>query len=586
MQDREDKMVVKVEQDTTHAVSADELIESSDLQRDHVEEAEELAKRVRTEAPIKLLATGKKIIDSTRKLIAFKACRRYGKTFYCTRKIGNKIERMGKGTDIAPHTYHMFSNSQRQSVNAAAQLATHLRADEKALRGRGKKMGALTDCSRTKMRFTRADGTEVEYTKLQISIPGRGKGVALPASPDTCVGATGSVYLNEFGVVPRITQADMFSLMVPTIMSRPEYELVMESTPRGIGTKFHEVFTSEKYAQIFELFSVDIYQAIKEGGVYYDHNNDRVVDDAGIARLRDLVNDEDKWQYDFLANFVADVSALLNPEWISNCESLHDPDGREYEILDFSVPKNFEPGKIDLTKQLSLKGGKLFLGFDQARRKDLSEIWVDEEIEGRLWQRALITMKDLDFELQEQILWQFLNHPKLCKAGIDATGMGMRTAERAVTRFGSRVVAVNFGGSLKDRRGTTMPAKALIARTIRERHQGGLDKYPVMDKIRDDFLRVKRKAGASPDSFTYFADHDETGHADIFTAKALSDLVAQELAEYGGRVAGYLVGSDDAETRRSASGDWRERELARIAREDAHNLAAASGGEWGGIGSI
>ena len=52
---------------------------------------------------------------------------------------------------------------------------------------------------------------------------------------------------------------------------------------------------------------------------------------------------------------------------------------------------------------------------------------------------------------------------------------------------------------------------------------------------------MKRKAGNSPDSFTYFADSDETGHADIFTAKALSDLVCQELAEYGGLVAGMRI---------------------------------------------
>ena len=64
---------------------------------------------------------------------------------------------------------------------------------------------------------------------------------------------------------------------------------------------------------------------------------------------------------------------------------------------------------------------------------------------------------------------------------------------------------------------------------------------PVMDLIRDDFHRVKRKRGLSPDSFTYFADNDETGHADIFTAKALCDVVAQELKEYGGIIDGMRI---------------------------------------------
>ncbi len=530
----EEREIVKIEEDTAGKMSADELIAQSDLNAGEAEAQAEEA-RIRSSAPIKLLATSKAFIDDPAKMVAMKACRRFGKTFSWTRRIANKIEHFRQ-------SYHMFSGSQRQSINAMAQLAVHVRADEKALHARGKKL-AQREYLSTKMRLTRADGTEAHYTKLSVALPGLGRAIALPASPDTCVGATGSAGFDEFGVLKKLVQQDMFAYLLPMIMTRPDYELVIISTPRGLGTKFHEIFTSERYAKIFKLYSVDIHQAIKEGATFFDHENKRVVDAAGIERLRAMLNDEDKWLTEFLVEFAADVMALLNPEWVANCESLHDPDGREYEILDVTVPKQFNPDGLggDLSKKLQLKGGELFLGFDQARRKDLSEIWVDEKIEGRLWQRALITMKDLDFELQEKILWQFLAHPQLVKAGIDATGLGMRTAERAVTRFGSLVVPVNFGSNLKDRNGVTMPAKTLIARTIRERHQLGVDKYPVMDKIRDDFLRVKRKAGNSPDSFTYFADSDETGHADIFTAKALSDLVCQELAEYGGLVDGMRL---------------------------------------------
>lgn len=569
------KDVTRIETDAPVEVDAEEFIAASDMNPEQAAAAVEAAARApRHEAPVKLLASGKAFIDCPAKMIAMKACRRFGKTFCWTRRIANRIER-------GRQTYHMFSGSQRQSVNAMAQLAVHVRADEQALHARGKRI-SLRKLTQTRLTAVHADGSETQYTKLSVRIPGLGQAVALPASPDTCVGATGSVGFDEFGTLKKTVQEDMFAYLLPMVMTRPEFECVIISTPRGLGTKFHEIFTSERYARIFKLFSVDIHQAIREGAMFFDHENNLVTDDAGIERLRAMLNDEDKWLTEFLVQFAADIMALLSPDWIANCESLHDPDGREYEILDFDVPKGFDAERVDLTKRLQLKGGPLFLGFDQARRKDLSEIWVDEEIDGRLWQRGLITMRDIDFELQEQVLWQFLAHPRLAKAGIDATGMGMRTAERAVTRFGGAVVAVNFGGTLKDRNGTIMPAKSLIARTIRERHQGALDRYPIRDKIRDDFQRVKRKAGANPDTFTYFSDADETGHADIFTAKALSDLVAQELREYGGRCDGLRLAPTEEERPENRRLTARPvHPWDRVARNPFEDVLAGPGGSRG-----
>jgi hypothetical protein len=542
-EERSTAPVTKIEEDTTRSLSADELIDGADLSSDTVEAAEDLARAdvKHGKAMVALYKTQRAIIECHRKFIGAKCCRRYGKDFIFTLRISKKLH------EFARHKYHIFSRSQRQSGDSLAQLAVHLRAQEKALRAKGKRLsGQAPKYDSTRMRYSRADGTAVEYTRYRSVLPNGSQAIALPASPDTCVGSTGSVWFNEFGVLPKLIQRDMYAYLQPMVSSRQEFELCASSTPRGLGTKFHEFFTSEVFAKIFALFEVDIFKAISEGAVYFDYLNQRVVDAEGIARLKEALRDDDRWMTEYLVQFAADVLALLDFEMIGQCESQHDEDGKEYKILDFDMPQDFDPAKTNLAAQLNLKGRDLYIGHDIARQKDLSVIWVDEEVDGRLWNRGIITMSRIDFERQEQALWQFLGHPKMRKAGIDATGMGARTAERAVTKFGSRVVPINFSGNLKDRHGHPTPVKALIARVMRERHQDGRDKYPVLDKIRDDFIRVKRKAGSSPDTFTYFADSDETGHADIFTGKALSCLVAQELLEYGGKVEGMRIVGDQA----------------------------------------
>lgn len=544
--EKDEDAEIRVEEDSGRAISADELIANSEaITADSIAAAEELASNKKASL---LYETQRAIVECQSKFIGAKCCRRYGKDFTFSLRISRKI------LEHLAHKYHIFSRSQRQSGDSMGQLAVHLRAIEKALRARGKKLAA-SEYHSSLVRVSRRDGSQVEYTKLRVRLPNGSTAVALPASPDTCVGSTGSVWFNEFGVLPKQTQIDMFSYLQPMVSSKREFELTMSSTPRGLGTKFHEIFTSAIYRKVFTLFEVDIFKAVSEGATFFDYLNQRVVDAEGIERLREALHDEDRWKTEYLVEFAADLSALLDYETIGRCESLHDEDGHEYRILDFDVPQKFDPGQDDLTKLLSLKGGQLFLGHDIARQRDLSVIWLDEEIEGRLWNRALITMHRIDFERQEQILWQFLNLPRMRKAGIDATGMGARTAERAVTRFGSKVVPINFSASIPDRHGKATPVKALIARVIRERHQDGLDRYPIMDKIRDDFIRVKRKQGGSPDTFTYFADSDETGHADIFTAKGLCDLVAQELIEFGGIVDGMRITDGSADIWRGPPGN-------------------------------
>lgn len=532
--------VVKVEEDVENSVSPDALVEQSDLTADDVAAAEECATQAQKGRPaVTLTGYQKLIVTCQRKLQAYMLSRQAGKTFAATLHInGNCADE--------PQPFYIFSRSERQSGNAVAQTVVHARALEKALQARGKRLaGKLRACSQ-KFRVVRADDSSLEYRRLSLLYPNGSRVIGLPASPDTCVGISGSAYLDEFAL--HRNSREIYSRLFPLISRRKNYQLIITSTPRGVGNKFHEIMTSPDFADIFARMVVDIFEAVKQGLRLYDYEGNPIEDEAGIERLRKALKDQDSWDEEYLCRFIDDVLNLLSYELIGRCERQHDQDGKIYELL--TLPENFDPDLSDLGKTLdgfcSAAKGPLYLGFDQARHKDLSVIWVDEEdADRKLWQRAFIRMEKRDYEFQEAVLWQFMRHPRLRKGGIDATGLGERTAERTARRFPGKSVCVNFSSNLKDRQGNTMGAKALLARTILERHQDGLDRYPILDVIRDDLHRVKRKRGASPDSFTYFADHDETGHADIFTAKALSDLVAQEMREYTGRVEGMRIREDE-----------------------------------------
>lgn len=533
--------IAAVDEDAVKATSVDELVAGSDLTADNVAAAEEIAlERAKGRPLVQLFASQKELITVDRKFIAFMACRQYGKTFSGTLRVSKRVLEV-------PHAYYELSRTERQSQNAIAQTALHIRAVEKAVLARGKRLGKQAVYATQKLRMVHNDGTEAQYTRLKIELPNGSRVVGLPSSPDTVVGISGSIYFDEYAV--QKNQRELWGRLFAVITTKKHFEMLISSTPRGKIGKWYEIMTSKTYGEVFHRITVDIFKAVAEGKLYRDPQNNLVTDAAGIERLRIALGDDDLWAEEYLCAFNDDESTLLNYDLISRCESLHRPDGAPYGILfeDFSQCQGFDPTRDSLVKRMQpylVGDGALFLGHDIARRKDLSVIWIDQERDDQLWCVGLIVMRNKDFEFQEKVLWQFLDMPKLRKAGIDATGLGSRTAERAVTRYGGKVVAVNFSSRLTDRRGETHGAKALLARTILERHQDGSDRYPLLDIIREDLHRVKRKRGASPDTFGYFADDDETGHADIFTSKALSDVVYQELREYGGRVEGMRIGTD------------------------------------------
>lgn len=156
--------------------------------------------------------------------------------------------------------------------------------------------------------------------------------------------------------------------------------------------------------------------------------------------------------------------------------------------------------------------GNLYIGFDVARRKHFSVIWVLEQLGEILYTRKLYEMRNMSFENQREILYGVLEHPQLRRCCIDASGLGMQIAEEAQKRFGTfKVEPVAFTNAVKEDLAThtyvmVEGRKVLIPR----------DKI-----IRDDLYSV-RAVTTSAGNVRYEAEETEHGHADRFWALALA----------------------------------------------------------------
>ena len=163
--------------------------------------------------------------------------------------------------------------------------------------------------------------------------------------------------------------------------------------------------------------------------------------------------------------------------------------------------------------------GDLYLGFDVGRKRDLSVIWFDEFKNNIAWSRAIISLVKTPFAIQKRIIFALLSHPKLRRACIDQSGLGMQLAEQAVEQFGEyKVEGIDF----------TSANKEALATGLKKNFEDLQSRIPISQAIRNSLHSVK-KYETTTGHFRFDADRtEETGHADHFWAKALATQAASQ----------------------------------------------------------
>jgi len=312
--------------------------------------------------------------------------------------------------------------------------------------------------------------------------PNGGRIIALPANPDTARGYSGDVALDEFAI-HRDAKAIWKAMVGRTLRG---YDLDVLSSFKGKQNKFHDLAQqcgihegmapaeNPTKAGVWSAHWVDLHLAVAEG---------LKVD---IDELRETVGDEEIFMEEFLCIPIDSASDFISLEMVLGCEAAAATTAFDFE-----------------------RRVEQFAGFDVARKRDLSSIWIlSTEPDGSLT-RGLILMARMKFKDQYKIAAQVAACvDRMC---VDATGIGANIAEDLQEEFPGVVEPVTFTGPVKEQ-------MAVRVKTCMEERGIGIPESPA---IRRSIQSVKRFVTAAG-NIRFDANRTSQGHADEFWALALA----------------------------------------------------------------
>ncbi len=357
---------------------------------------------------------------------------------------------------------------------------------------------------------------DLVYKQLEIRFPGGSRIIALPANPATARGHAANILLDEFAF--HKDSRAIWKALFFTITRGFKVRIV--STPQGKKNKFYDLWGNEKWSH----HKVTLPDAVTRGLKLRDEEGNPTTPEE----LRLALGDDEAWAQEALCEFLDEVTAYITYDLISLCEEPtveHEPAWAQALILEAQEAYKQVQG-LPVAEQLELMGtlpvsllpdelgaqGELYLGYDVARRRHLSVLWLDEQRETALWPAAVITLKGQPFFVQKRILWTLLSHPRLRRACIDATGLGMQTAEEAADLFGPKVEGIAF----------SVAHKEALAMGLKRNLEVMGSALPMDHTIRESFHAIKKYPTAAGHARFDAEATDKLGHGDHFWAKAMA----------------------------------------------------------------
>jgi phage FluMu gp28-like protein len=315
---------------------------------------------------------------------------------------------------------------------------------------------------------------------------------ALSSNPKAFRSKGGKVILDEFAFHEQAQQ--LWKAAKPS--ATWGYPIRILSTHNGKQCLYHQFLEKVEKGQLnWSRHNTPITLAVEEGLLDKIRGRKTSPEEraAWIDELRADSFDEETFLEEFMCVPVEGTSRFLPYDMITACEK---PD-----LLQ-------EPGDMQ---------GDLYVGFDIARKKDLSVITVVQRTGGFHFMRACIVMERQPFYVQRDTLFSILQLPGIRRACIDSTGLGMQLAEEAVFAFGKyRVEPVTFSEA----------SKSEMAFQLRSRFEEKTIAIPPDPLLRDDLASIK-KAVTSAGNVRFAVAGQTDGHADRFWSLALANHAAE-----------------------------------------------------------
>ncbi len=322
---------------------------------------------------------------------------------------------------------------------------------------------------------------------------------SMSSNPDAQAGKRGGRVLDEFALHP--DPRKLWSIAYPGITWGGCMEII--STHRGSHNFFNGLIREVKdhgNPKGISLHRVTLQDALDQGflvklqAMLPKDDERQAMDEAKYFDfIRAGCADEESFQQEYMCNPADDDSAFLEYGLIASAEYPSNTTNADWQRIGT---------------------GRLFAGVDIGRKKDLTVLWVVEQLGDVLYTRHIECMQNMRKSAQEAILWPWFERcDRVC---IDQTGLGIGWVDDAQDKFGEHAIeGVSFTG----------PMKEALAYPLRGAFEDRTVRIPHDPKIRADLRQVTKTVTAAG-NIRFTAERTPDGHADRFWALALAQHAA------------------------------------------------------------
>ena len=366
-------------------------------------------------------------------------------------------------------TWMILSASERQAVEALRKAREHDLAFRASLAGLVEKQEAME---------ARFKGTEMRWANGSRLL-------AVPANARTVRGYSANLLLDEFAF--HENPAEIWRAIYPSISNpmRGAKRIRILSTPNGLNNKFADLW---HHGPNWVRHKLDIHEAAAAGLA------------LDVQELREGLNDAEAWAQEYECQFLDSAAVLLPYDLIAQCESA--------EATVNIAPEFYAPAS---------EGNPVYIGWDFARKQDLSVPWIAEQVGDVLQTREVVEMRGMS--TPDQIAAMEHRLQKATRVSVDYTGPGIGLGDELVKRFAEYNPDRHLYGKIE--LVTFSPAEKLkLFPALRVAFEKRLVRVPAERAIRED-LHSMQRVSTTAGGVTYRAPHSEDGHADRCTALAL-----------------------------------------------------------------
>lgn len=318
---------------------------------------------------------------------------------------------------------------------------------------------------------------------------------SMSSNPDAQAGKRGGRILDEFALHP--DPRKLWSIAYPGITWGGSMELI--STHRGSHNFFNELVREVREKgnpKGISLHRTTLRDALDQGFLFKlqqmlpaDDARQAMDEAAYFDFVRSGCADEESFQQEFMCAPADDDVAFLEYGLIAGCEY---------------------PASTDWQQQARPAAARWYAGLDIGRKKDLTVLWIVEQLGDTLYTRHIETLRNMTKGDQERVLWPLMAQcERVC---IDYTGLGIGWGDDAQEQFGTHhVELVTFTSRVKEE----------LAYPLRGAFEDKHLRIPYDPEVRAD-LRAVTKQTTAAGNIRFTAERTADGHADRFWALALA----------------------------------------------------------------